>query len=237
MDKKEITLLLVEDDPTLGYLLREYLTMHRFHILLAKTGKEALILLAEHKFDLAILDVMLPDTDGFELAKNIQSIHPSLPFLFLTARSLKVDVLKGFSLGAVDYLKKPIDEEELVVRIKSLLTRIQPTQHKEKTTEISKIGKYHFHYKNQTLDFQGKKTTLTKREAELLRFLDLNKNNLCSHKEILNTLWGKSDYFNKKSLNVFITHLRKYLQEDTSISIENIHKQGFILRVEEPLNE
>ena len=227
----EHNILLVEDDPTLGYLLKEYLSMNHFHISLAKSGKEATKLLEEYTFDLAILDVMLPDTDGFELARNIQSLYPSLPFLFLTARSLKVDVLKGFSLGAVDYLKKPIDEEELVVRIKSLLNRIQPLQHPEKTSEISTIGKYTFHYKNQTLEFQGNKTALTKREAELLRFLYLNKNNLCMHKEILNTLWGKSDYFNKKSLNVFITHLRKYLQEDTNISIENVHKQGFILRI------
>lgn len=231
MNKMEYRILLVEDDPTLGYLLREYLSMNHFEVSLAKNGKEAHKLLEEYTFDLAILDVMLPDMDGFELARKIQSKFPSLPFLFLTARSLKVDVLKGFSLGAVDYLKKPIDEEELVVRIKSLLTRIQPTQQKEETVEFSAIGNYHFHYKNQTLEFQGVITTLTKRETELLRFLFLNKNNLCTHKEILNALWGKSDYFNKKSLNVFITHLRKYLQKDPSISIENIHKQGFILRL------
>ena len=233
MDSSQYKILLVEDDPTLGYLLREYLTMQQFDISLAKTAKDALKLLDEYTFDLAILDVMLPDTDGFELARNIQSLYPSLPFLFLTARSLKVDVLKGFSLGAVDYLKKPIDEEELVVRIKSLLRRIHPIQHQEKVNEVSTVGNYRFNYTNQTLDFQGKSTTLTKREAELLRFLYLNKNNLCTHKDILITLWGKSDYFNKKSLNVFITHLRKYLQLDPSISIENVHKQGFILRIKE----
>ena len=233
MNKTQSKILLVEDDPTLGYLLREYLTMNGFEISLAKTASEAMQLLDSHIFELAILDVMLPDKDGFELAKNIKTIHPTIPFLFLTARSLKVDVLKGFSIGAVDYLKKPIDEEELVVRIKALLSRIKTTQKTETKEELSTIGKYDFHYKNQQLAFKDEKITLTKREAELLHFLLSNKNNLCTHKEILNELWGKSDYFNKKSLNVFITHLRKYLQKDPSISIENIHKQGFILKIEE----
>lgn len=233
MSKSEGKILLVEDDPTLGYLLREYLTMNGFEISLAKTAFEAMKLLDSHIFELAILDVMLPDKDGFELAKNIKSIHPTIPFLFLTARSLKVDVLKGFSIGAVDYLKKPIDEEELVVRIKALLSRIKSTPKPETTQDLSSIGKYHFHYKNQQLAFKDEKISLTKREAELLHFLLANKNNLCTHKEILSALWGKSDYFNKKSLNVFITHLRKYLQKDPAISIENVHKQGFILKVEE----
>lgn len=119
MDKSPSKILLVEDDPTLGYLLKEYLSMNAFEIFLVKTAKQAMHLLEELYFDLAILDVMLPDKDGFELAKSIRAQHPNLPFIFLTARSLKVDVLKGFSLGAVDYLKKPIDEEELVVRISS----------------------------------------------------------------------------------------------------------------------
>ncbi len=233
MSKSEGKILLVEDDPTLGYLLREYLTMNGFEISLTKTASEALNLLDSHIFELAILDVMLPDKDGFELAKNIKSIHPTIPFLFLTARSLKVDVLKGFSIGAVDYLKKPIDEEELVVRIKALLSRIQTSSKTVTVEEISTLGKYHFHYKNQQLAFNEEKISLTKREAELLHFLLSNKNNLCTHKEILSALWGKSDYFNKKSLNVFITHLRKYLQKDHAITIENVHKQGFILKIEE----
>lgn len=233
MSKSEGKILLVEDDPTLGYLLREYLTMNGFEISLTKTASEALNLLDSHIFELAILDVMLPDKDGFELAKNIKSIHPTIPFLFLTARSLKVDVLKGFSIGAVDYLKKPIDEEELVVRIKALLSRIQTSSKTVTVEEISTLGRYRFHYKNQQLAFNEEKISLTKREAELLHFLLSNKNNLCTHKEILSALWGKSDYFNKKSLNVFITHLRKYLQKDPAITIENVHKQGFILKIEE----
>ncbi|MEZ4859240.1 MAG: response regulator transcription factor [Flavobacteriaceae bacterium] len=225
-------ILLVEDDPALGYLLREYLTMNDFDISLAKTAAEAMKLLENHDFNLTVLDIMLPDKDGFELAKSIKNLHPNIPFVFLTAKSLKIDVLKGFSLGAVDYLKKPIDEEELVVRIKTLLSRIQTQVTPEIIEKVSKIGKYTFHLKNQQLEINRKKIDLTKRESELLQYLIANKNNLSTHKEILTTLWGKSDYFNKKSLNVFITRLRKYLQEDPSISIENIHKQGFILKIE-----
>ncbi|MEZ4875795.1 MAG: response regulator transcription factor [Flavobacteriaceae bacterium] len=233
MEPKNQKILLVEDDPALGYLLREYLTMNGFSIHLAKTADEALRLMEEQFFELAILDVMLPDKDGFELAKIIQNKYQELPFLFLTARSLKIDVLKGFSMGAVDYLKKPIDEEELVVRIKALLQRLHPSKPQEKTTGgMISVGTYSFHLKNQLLQRDGTSTHLTKREAELLHYLLMNKNNLCPHKEILNHLWGKSDYFNKKSLNVFISHLRKYLQEDPSISIENIHRQGFILKIE-----
>lgn len=233
MNKKKEHILLVEDDETLGYLLKEYLSMNDFDIKLAKTASEAMKLLESNYFNLAILDVMLPDQDGFELAKAIQNRHPSLPFLFLTARSLKVDVLKGFALGAVDYLKKPIDEEELVVRIRALLNRLESQQAEQTPQNEIPLGKFTFHVLNQELSIDGNKQPLTKRESELLFYLLQNKNNLCTHKGILTNLWGKNDYFNKKSLNVFISHLRKYLQEDPSISIENIHKQGFILKIKD----
>lgn len=230
-NKKKVSILLVEDDPSLGYLLKEYLGMKDFQVTLAPTIKEALKNLEGHFYDLAILDVMLVDGDGFELAKSIHNLHPQLPFIFLTARSLKVDVLKGFSIGAVDYLKKPIDEEELVVRIRSLLSRLEPKSGDKKEAQEFKIGMFRFHGVNQELEGNGKVVSLTKRESELLKYLMTHQNNLCTHKEILTHLWGKNDYFNKKSLNVFISHLRKYLQDDPSISIENIHKQGFILKI------
>lgn len=234
MNYRKEHILLVEDDATLGYLLKEYLGMNGFNITLAKTAAEGLKALDINQFDLAILDVMLPDRDGFDLAKSIQNQHPSLPFLFLTARSLKVDVLKGFSLGAVDYLKKPIDEEELVVRIKALLTRLDQSRNPQDTDQKNiQLGHFTFNALNQELRSETNTVKLTKRESELLSYLVQHRNNLCSHKDILIHLWGKSDYFNKKSLNVFISHLRKYLQEDPRISIENVHKQGFILRVKE----
>ena len=225
-------ILLLEDDETLGYLLSEYLQMNNFTVSWAKTSEMCLQLLEENAFDLAILDVMLPDIDGFSLAKKIAVNHPNLPFLFLTARSLKVDVLKGFSLGAVDYLKKPIDEEILVVRIRALLSRIKESTLKYKIEDAYKIGNYLFKFSNQELIYKDSVVQLTHRESQLLLFLFKHSNTLCTHKEILVHLWGKNDYFNKKSLNVFVTRLRKYLSKDDSIKIENVHNRGFIFKIE-----
>lgn len=230
-NKKKI--MLVEDDATLGYLLSEYLIMNGFELFWAKTGVDCLKVLKQNAYDLAILDVMLPDLDGFSLARNITNLYPNLPFIFLTARSLKVDVLKGFSVGAVDYLKKPIDEEELVVRIKALLSRLDKSIHIEEDHEIYNVGDYEFNTLNQELLYDEESIKLTNRESELLKHLVIHKNNLCSHKDILTHIWGKNDYFNKKSLNVFITHLRKYLDKDPKIKLENIHNRGFILRIED----
>lgn len=229
-DKKKI--ILVEDDPTLGYLLSEYLIMNGFDLFWAKNGVDCLRKLEQNTYDLAILDVMLPDVDGFNLAHSIKNLHPSLPFIFLTARSLKVDVLKGFSVGAVDYLKKPIDEEELVVRIKSLLSRLEPNEEKQ-NYETLKLGNYVFNTLNQELIYNDETVNLTNRESQLLQYLVIHKNMLCTHKDILTHIWGKNDYFNKKSLNVFITHLRKYLNKDTKIKLENVHNRGFILKIED----
>lgn len=233
MEGKNI--LLVEDDSSLGYLLSEYLTMKGFKVVWAKNGNGALLILGKQPIDLAILDIMMPEMDGFTLAAKLNDNHPGLLFLFLTARSMKIDVLKGFALGAVDYLKKPIDEEELVVRIDNLLKRFQAAKGNDaaQPESISKnytIGNYVFIPANLSLAINGKIITLTTRENELLLYLANRKNQLCSHKDILMALWGKNDYFNRKSLNVFISHLRKYLEQDPSISIENIHNQGFVLK-------
>ena len=225
-------LLLVEDDPNLGYLLREYLQMNGFKVTLTTTVAEALKVVEAELFDLAVLDVMLPDGNGFDLAKKIQSDHPKLPFLFLTARSLKVDVLKGFALGAVDYLKKPIDEEELVVRINALVARLKPAQTtKTAVTKELNIGTYVFDPRLQELRLGESTQSLSKRESDLLLMLAQNKNQLVGHKEILVSLWGTNDYFNKKSLNVFVSHLRKYLADDPKVTIDNVHNKGFVLRV------
>ena len=225
-------LLLVEDDPTLGYLLSEYLQMNGFEVVWAKTGTLGLETLDQHLFDLAILDVSLPDMDGFRVASKIKENTAQLPFIFLTARALKVDVLKGFALGAVDYLKKPIDEEELVVRIKNLINRLPQEQEAPVQERVLQLGKYTLNKETQELSIEEYTQKLTNRELDLLVYLIQHKNELCTHKAILLKLWGANDYFNKKSLNVFVSHLRKYLQEDPSLSIENIHRKGFILKEE-----
>jgi DNA-binding response OmpR family regulator len=230
--KKEHKIILIEDDASLGYLLTEYLKMKNFDMTWAKTGAEGLRILETSEFDLAILDVMMPDIDGFTMAAKIQAVYPELPFLFLTARSLKIDVLRGFSVGAVDYLKKPIDEEELVVRITSLLNRLGKPNKVEQPNSILEIGKYTLNSLNQELILDGKVQNLTSRENELLQYLAANRNQLCSHRDILITIWGKNDYFNRMSLNVFVSHLRRYLNEDKAIKIENVHGGGFILKIE-----
>ena len=230
-NKKKI--ILVEDDATLGYLLSEYLIMNNFDLHWTKTGVDCLKMLKQTTYDLAILDIMLPDLDGFSLARNISNLYPMLPFIFLTARSLKIDVLKGFSVGAVDYLKKPIDEEELVVRIKTLLSRLEKSNLNQDDHEVYNLGDYEFNALNQELLYNEETINLTNRESELLQYLIVHKNNLCTHKDILTHIWGKNDYFNKKSLNVFVTHLRKYLGNDPKIKLENVHNRGFILKIED----
>lgn len=230
--EKKYKLILVEDDNSLGYLLSEYLGMKGFAVTWAKDASEAIQKTKTNLFDLAILDVMLPDMDGFELSQKIKAINPNLPFIFLTARSMKIDVLKGFSLGAVDYLKKPIDEEELVVRINALLARLVNPENEEVQVSQYEIGDYILNMENFELSFKGQPIKLTGKEFDLLALLAKNKNQLCTHKEILTTVWDKNDYFNKKSLNVFISHLRKHLSQDHKLSIVNVSRRGFMLRVE-----
>jgi len=224
-------LLLVEDDASLGYLLSEYLKMKGMELLWVKNPTEVLPLLEQRDFDLVILDVMMPEMDGFALGAEIHERYADIPFLFLTAKSMKIDVLKGFSVGAVDYLKKPIDEEELVVRIETLLTRLGGSPTIE--AAFPDLGQYQYDPKNQCLRFEGKEISLTTRENELLSYLLRHRNRLCTHADILKRIWGRNDYFNRKSLNVFITRLRKLLENDPDLKIENVHGQGFILRLPE----
>lgn len=233
MTHRRYSILLVEDDQSLGYLLTEYLQMKGFDITWVRDGEKAIKVIQTAVFDLAILDVMMPQMDGFTLAKEIKASFPKLPFLFLTAKSLKIDVLRGFAAGAVDYLKKPIDEEELVARIEALLKRLKSDDKEVVKTEIF-LGKYLFNFLNQDLTYNGETIRLTARENGLLQILVSNKNILCSHRDILLQLWGKNDYFNRKSLNVFVTRLRKYLERDPSLKIENVHGRGFILRDNSP---
>ncbi len=220
-------ILLVEDDSTLGYILKEYLEMKDFSVTWTKNGLEGLQALAQSTFDLCILDVMMPEMDGFTMAKEAKILGHSIPLLFLTAKSLKVDVLKGFSLGADDYIIKPVEEEELVARIHAILKRSTSTNIEE--TTLFTIGNYEFDSSNQKLSYQGEDKYLTERESQVLKLLCINKGNLLSRKYVLQAIWGKSDYFNRRSMDVFISKLRKYLSKDDRIQIMNVHGSGFIL--------
>lgn len=222
--------LLVEDNENLGYMLKEYLAMKNFHIDWVTSGSSAKNFLKSNKPNLIILDVGLPDIDGFQLAQWLKTECPSLPFLFLTARVLKIDVLKGFNLGAEDYIKKPIDEEELVMRMMAILNRTS----KEPVIPTSdlNIGRYHFNKNTRILSSQNGERRLTAMESKLLVMLSQKLNQVVERSLLLNEIWGNDDYFSRKSMDVFISRLRKYLAEDQNIKLLNVHNTGFILNIE-----
>lgn len=228
-DKKKI--LLVEDDSSMGFLLADYIGNSGFDVTLARNGSKGLQEFNNGDFDLCILDVMMPDMDGFTLASNIKTIDKSMPIIFLTARSLKPDKIKGFALGADDYITKPFDEEELLCRIQAVLNRSANRESASSTT-IS-MGRYTFDWLNQLLIFENSdEKRLTKKECDVLKMLCLNKGKLLTREKILVELWGENDYFHGRSLDVFIAKLRKYLQKDESIKIENVPSVGFVFNVE-----
>ena len=225
---EQLKILLVEDDGNLGYILKEYLTVYDFDVVLAKDGEEGLKVFKQGQFDLCVLDVMMPKMDGFTLAEEIKAVAPHLPLIFLTAKSLKIDKLKGFKIGADDYIIKPVDEEELIARINAIVKRSSLSLEKI-TTKQFQIGSYQFDFDTQTLIKEGRKQSITTKEAEVLRQLCLHKGKLMDRKATLKQLWGETDYFNRRSMDVFISKLRKYLSDDPNIKIVNVHGKGFIL--------
>ncbi len=220
-------ILLLEDDPSFGYILSEYLLLQGLDVEWVKTGKKALEVLGNKRYDLAILDVMLPDTTGFEVAERVKGQHPELPFIFLSARSLKIDQLKGYKVGAVDYITKPVDEELLLAKIRVLVGHRQPPA---PTPTAFQIGRYHFDASLQQLTLGDQTIRLTNRETALLRLLCQHENQLLPRKKALQQIWGNVDEFSRRSMDVFISHLRKYLADDPSVRIENVHGTGFVLR-------
>lgn len=223
-------ILLVEDDESFGYILQEYLELNDFNVTLSTDGEAGLRTFQEHNFDLCLLDVMMPLKDGFTLAKEIREIDPDIPFMFLTAKALKVDKLKGFRLGCDDYIVKPIDQELLIARIKALIKRTS-TDTVERCSTYH-IGKYHFDFNNQLLSFGDDSQRLTEKEAKILQLLCENKHEVLDRNKALKNVWGKSDFFNRKSMDVFIHKLRQYLKADPSVQIVNVHGKGFVLEDE-----
>ncbi|WP_405609372.1 response regulator transcription factor [Polaribacter sp. Asnod1-A03] len=221
----KIKILLAEDEASLGMIVKESLETRSFIVFHAENGEEALEIYEKENVDILVLDVMMPLKDGFTLAKEIRLENKQIPIIFLTAKSQTSDVLEGFSHGGNDYLKKPFSMEELIVRIKSLLSR---TEIKTNTDAI-KIGEYLFNYTKQTLLFLEEKEQLTSREAELLLHLHQKKNEVLDRTFILNKLWGNDDFFNARSMDVFISKLRKKLKNDTNIKIINVRGFGYKL--------
>jgi DNA-binding response OmpR family regulator len=230
MFKGRFKILLAEDDLNLGVLLVDYLETEGFDVKLCKDGELALKAFQGNQFDLCLLDVMMPKMDGFTLAKAIRLMNKDIPVIFITAKALKEDKLRGYGLGADDYITKPFDEEELLWKIKALARRV-PEDTGEGQAEIISIGKYAFEFSNQSLAIAGKMKRITEKESEILRYLTVHRNQVVRREELLKEVWGANDYFFGRSLDVFITKIRKYLKEDPALSIENVFGVGFIFNV------
>ncbi len=222
----KLKILLVEDDPNLGSITSEYLNAKGFDCQWEKDGEAGYQKILKEKFDLLIFDVMMPIKDGFTLAKDVRGIDKKTPILFLTAKSMKEDTLKGFEIGADDYVTKPFNMEELIARIKAIINRTKEnTNHFDDIT----IGKMSFNPKMQILKSKDKSIKLTTKESELLILLCKNKNDILERNFALKAVWGDDNYFNGRSMDVYIAKLRKYLKEETNIQIINVHGKGFKL--------
>lgn len=224
-------ILIVEDDVNLGMLLSEFLESQNFKVKLCRNGAAGLTSFKKHNFDICILDVMMPEMDGFNLASKIQEEKKDIPFLFLTARSMKEDKLKGYAVGAEDFVTKPFDEEELLCRLKVILRRHQKEEEVEELPTQFEIGDYFFDYQRQELSYKDVSRRITEKENEVLRLLCLNQNRILKREEAVEQIYGKRDYFLGRSFDVFISRIRKLLKNDPKISIENVFKVGFILNV------
>lgn len=225
-------ILLVEDEANFGAVLRDYLQMNGHEVELYDNGAKGYEAFQQGKYDLCILDIMMPQKDGFTLATEIRQINEQIPIIFLTARSLKEDVHKGFKLGADDYITKPFDSEELLFRIQAILKRSQASQVKDEEPDEYCIGDYRFNYRLHTIYYGEESYKLSPKEASLLRLLCQKRNDLLPREEALQSLWGDDNYFNARSMDVFISKLRKRFKDADNIKIENVHGRGFRLVVE-----
>lgn len=229
MEKEKFKVLLVEDDTNFGQVLKNYLELNDFIVELARDGILGLAAFRREKFDICLLDVMMPNMDGFTLAEEIRNVDPEIPLFFLSAKSMKDDILNGYKLGADDYITKPFDSEILLQKIKAILKRNQELQEKQHAQVEFIIGRYHFNSKLRSLAIDDKSQTLSPKENELLTMLCEYKNDLLPRETALKRIWGSDTYFNGRSMDVYIAKLRKYLREDSGVEIVNIHGNGFRL--------
>ena len=216
--------LLAEDDRDFGNILSQYITISGFEVTLARDGKEAWERFNQEKPDLCVLDVMMPEMDGFTLAEKIKDLDPNVPLIFLTAKSLKEDIIRGLKIGADDYITKPFDPEVLILRINNILKRAYSSVNDE-----YKVSETILKYNTLELICPDSKVKLTLKEAQLLKYFIINKNKILAREDILTEIWGEDDYFLGRSMDVFISRLRKYVSEDTNIDIRTVRGTGFIL--------
>lgn len=222
-------ILYVEDDESLSFITKDQLEMESYAVTHCNNGKDGWAAFKKSDFDLCLLDVMLPQMDGFELARKIRGVSKHVPIIFLTAKSMQEDKMEGFLLGGDDYVTKPYSFEELKMRIEVFLRRKKIIE--EAPKEALEIGKFSFDYSNLDLSINGTSKGLTQREADILYYLAKRPNQVIRRSDILEDIWGKDDYFYGRSLDVFISRLRKYLSDDPALSIENVHSVGFKLNI------
>lgn len=224
-------ILLAEDDPNLGELLKDYLELKgKFDVTLAQDGDEALTAFRKDKYDLCIFDVMMPKKDGFSLGKDVRKMDKTIPIIYATAKGMMEDKTQAFELGGDDYITKPFRVEELLLRINALLKRVSKDKEEELADKFE-IGNYFFDYTSQIISFKGQQQKLSTKEAELLRLLCLNKNDVLTREEALVKIWHDDNYFTGRSMDVFLSKLRKYLKEDPNVEIVNVHGKGYKLLV------
>jgi two-component system OmpR family response regulator len=226
---KKVKILLVEDDPNFGSILKSYLELADYEVILKTDGKQGLSAFMTYFTDLCILDIMMPEMDGFTLAKEIRKLNSKIPVIFLTAKTLKEDVLEGFRIGADDYLTKPFDSEVLLYKIAAILKRNAMSSGAGETPLFYQVGAFHFDCRLRILKLGKASQTLSPKESELLKMLCNAKEGILTRRDALQKIWGKEDYFTTRSMDVFMARLRKYLKTDPSIEIINIHGNGFRL--------
>lgn len=231
MSDEKTKVLLAEDDKNLGSILTSYLEAKGFPTTLCINGQEAFDQFRQDKFDFCIVDVMMPVKDGFTLAKEIRMIDQKIPILFLTAKAMQEDKLKGFELGADDYLTKPFSMEELLMRMRAIIRRSQENKKEESNISHFKLGAFEFDYNRQILKSKDKEQKLTSKESELLKLLCENKNQVLDRSIALKKIWLDDSYFNARSMDVYITKLRKFLKSDETVELLNVHGIGFKLVV------
>ena len=230
MSTEKSNILLVEDDSNLGLTLQEYLEAKGYTVKLARDGKEGFDVFCKHTFDLCLLDVMMPVKDGITLAKEIRLINKQVPIIFLTAKSMKEDTIEGFNAGADDYITKPFSMEELMLRVQAVLRRTNK-QISASETHTFTIGAYSFDSEKQVLIHSAQSHKLTTKESGLLRLLCIHQNDILDRNFALKSIWGDDNYFNGRSMDVYIAKLRKYLKDDQKVEIVNVHGKGFKLLV------
>lgn len=232
MNDKKPRILLTEDDVSFGKILKDYLTLNGFEVIHTKDGVDGWNTFRHHHFDICVLDIMMPKRDGLELADQIRKENKTIPIFFLTSKARKDDMLQGYQTGADDYIIKPVDADILLHKIKAILKRTEKTEIVPEQDEYY-IGQYKFSYSARALSMNGEKEVLSPKEAELLKEFCANKNQLVKREDILRKIWKEVNYFTGRSMDVYVVKLRKHLQNDTSISIINLPKSGYILEVKE----